>query len=515
MNGLIRASLRNPVAVTVMVLTMAVLGGLAVSVIPVDILPVFKSPAVQTLVFYSGMPAASIEKNITARLERGVVQATGGRRLESRSIVGASIVRDYFRSGTDRSGALTEVNSLAGWEYPTMPPGTLPPVVLPYDPTSTTPVCLLALDSETQGEAALFDTGRYEIRPQIMSQPGAISPLVYGGKVRAVMLYLDRVKLQARHLSPQDVLRAVDESNVFLPTGSAKFGDTDYAINSNSMFDVVGNMAQIPLRNEHGNAAYLADVATPKDANFIQTNVVRVNGKRQVYVPVFRQLGASTLQVVDTLKGALETMKSRLTREGIDLKLVMDQSVYVRQSIESLAEEGALGAVLCSLVILLFLGQWRMTAIAVLTIPIAVLAALVGLYATGNTLNVMTLAGLSLAIGPLVDSAIICLENTHRHLGLGAKPREAAFYGASEVAMPELVASCCTLLVLAPLAMMPGLGTFLFRPMAMAVGFAMIAAYLLSRTLVPALCALWLTWHGHKPVEVHGEDHAHRNEHEN
>src|SRR3954470_15253500 len=423
MNGLIQASLRNPIAVTVMVLAVVVLGGISAYSLPIDILPVFKSPAVQALVFYGGMPAASIEKNITARLERGVVQASGGRRIESRSIVGASIVRNYFRSGVDRSGAMTEVNSLAGWEYPTMPPGTLPPVVLPYDPTSATPVCLVALDSASQGEATLFDTGRYEVRPMIMSQPGAIAPLVYGGKVRAVMMYLDRVKLQARHLSPLDVLKSVDEYNVFLPTGSAKFGDTDYAIDSNSMFDMVGRMEEVPLRNEHGNAAYLKDVATPKDSNYIQTNIVRVNGKRQVYIPVFRQLGASTLQVVDTLKAELEGMKARLTRPGIDLKVVLDQSVYVRQSIESLVEEGVLGAVLCSLVILLFLGEWRMTAIAVLTIPIAVLAALIGLYATGNTINVMTLAGLSLAIGPLVDSAIICLENTHRHLGLGATPR--------------------------------------------------------------------------------------------
>lgn len=507
MNGLIRASLQNPIAVTVMSLAVIVLGVLASFAIPIDILPVFKSPAVQVLVFYGGMPAASIEKNITARLERGVVQATGGRRIESRSIVGASIVRDYFRSTVDRSGALTEVNSLAGWEYPTMPPGTLPPVVLPYDPTSTTPVALVALDSATHGEAALFDTGRYEVRPQIMSQPGAIAPLVYGGKVRAVMLYLDRVKLQARNLSPQEVMRAVDDYNVFLPTGSAKFGKTDFAIDSNSMFDVVGNMSQIPLRNEHGNAAYLADVATPKDANFIQTNVVRVNGKRQVYVPVFRQLGASTLSVVENLRGALDKMTAKLTRSGINLNLVMDQSVYVRHAIESLAEEGILGAVLCSLVILLFLGEWRMTVIAVLTIPIAVLAAIVALYGVGQTLNVMTLAGLSLAIGPLVDSAIICLENTHRHLGLGASPEEAAYLGASEVAVPELVASLCTLLVLAPLALMPGLGEFLFRPMAMAVAFAMTSAYLLSRTLVPSRSARWL-----RPHAAHGHDEVHHDE---
>jgi multidrug efflux pump subunit AcrB len=509
MNGLIHASLKNPIAVTVMVLSLVVLGGLSAYSIPIDILPVFKSPAVQTLVFYSGMPAASIEKNITARLERGVGQASGGRRLESRSIVGISIVRDYFRSNVDRSGALTEVSSYAGWEYPTMPPGTLPPVVLPYDPTSATPVCLVALDSQTQGEAALFDVGRYEVRPQIMSQPGALAPLVYGGKVRAIMVYLDRIRLQARHLSPMDVLKAVDEYNVFLPTGSAKFGTTDYAIDSNSMVDVVGQMEDIPLHNETGNATFLRDVATPKDANFIQTNVVRVNGRRQVYVPVFRQLGSSTLDVVNNLKGAIDKIQTRLTRPGIDLKVVLDQSVYVRHSIESLVEEGVLGAVLCSLVILLFLGEWRMTVIAVLTIPIAVLASLIGLYASGNTINVMTLAGLSLAIGPMVDSAIICLENTHRHLGLGATPGEAAFRGASEVAVPELVASLCTLLVLAPLALMPGLGEFLYRPMAAGVAFAMIFAYLLSRTFVPSRSASWLKAHA---ANGHGNGHGHEDE---
>ena len=511
MNGLIQASLRNPIAVTVMTLTLGLLGALACFAIPIDILPVFKSPAVQTLTFYGGMPAASIEKNITSRMERGVVQASGGERIESRSIVGVSVVRDYFGGHVDRSGALTEVNSLAGWEFPTMPPGTLPPVVLPYDPTSSTPVCLMALDSQSGGpdgrgwgEGALFDSGRYEIRPMIMGQKGALAPLVYGGKVRAVMVYLDRERLQARHLAPMDVMKAIDDSNVFLPTGSAKFGQTDYAIDSNSMYESIDKMGDIPLRSEHENAAYLRDVGTPKDANYIQTNVVRVNGRRQVYIPVFRQLGASTLQVVDTLKGALESMKARMTRDGIDLQVVMDQSVYVRRSIESLMEEGVLGAVLCSLVILIFLGEWRMTAIAVTTIPVSVLAAVAGLLVTGQTINVMTLGGLALAIGPLTDSAIICLENTHRHMGLGATPEEAAYLGASEVALPELVSTLCTFLVLAPLAFMPGLGAFLFRPMAMAVAFAMIAAYVLSRTFVPSRSARWLRPHQAHPGSKRG-----------
>ncbi len=500
MNGLIRASLGNPYAVTVFCMTIVVLGALSLFMIPFDILPIYKSPAVQVLTFYGGMPAVSIENNITNRMERNTGQANGMARQESRSIIGASIVRNYFQPDTDPGGALTQVNSLATSQLATMPPGTLPPVVLPFDPTSTTPIGMVALNSSTQNESTLFDVGRYEVRNMIMSNPGAIAPVVFGGKVRAVIAYLDREKMQARDLSPLDVMRALDGFNVFLPAGDAKFGDTDFAIDSNSMYDVVDRMGDIPLRTVHGNAAFLKDVAQAQDSAFIQTNVVRIGdaegpSRRQVYIPIFRQLGASTLSVIDTIKNNLGDMKDRLTRGGIDLKLVMDQSVYVRQSIASLATEGALGAILCSLVILLFLGQLRMTGIAILTLPLSVLAATVCLLATGNTINVMTLAGLSLAIGPMVDSAIICLENTHRYLAMGIDPETAAFRGASEVALPELVSTLCTFLVLAPLALMPGMGPFLFRPMAMAVAFAMIAAYILSRTLVPSLSAQWLHSH--------------------
>jgi multidrug efflux pump subunit AcrB len=515
MNGLIRASLRNPYAVTVTVFTILVLGILCLTQIPFDILPVFKSPAVQVLTFYGGMPARGIEKDITNRMERWTGQSNGIRLQESRSIVGASIVRNYFHDDVDPNGALTQVNSLALSAMPNLPPGTLPPVVLPFDPTSTVPVALVALDSKTETESILYDVGRYEVRNMVMSNPGASAPVVFGGKLRAVMLYLDRIKMQARGLSPIDVMKAADEFNVFVPSGDVKIGDLDYALMSNSMYEFVGGnegMGNIPLKATHGNAEYLRDVASSQDAAFIQTNVVRVNGRRQVYIPVYRQLGASTLKVVSTLKESLPDMEPRLTRPGIALKLVMDQSIYVRSSIAALAQEGALGAILCSLVILVFLGEWRMTVIAIMTLPLSVLAAIVCLYYTGNTVNVMTLGGLALAIGPMVDSAIICLENTHRHLSLGSKPQEAAFLGASEVAMPELVATLCTFLVLAPLALMPGVGQFLFRPMAMAVAFAMVTAYLLSRSLVPAFSALWLRGHGggeghsetRGPGEIHG-----------
>ena len=314
--------------------------------IPIDILPVFKSPAVQVLTFYGGMPATSIENDITNRMERWTGQANGMARQESRSIVGASIVRNYFQGDVDPNGALTQVNSLALAAIPNLPPGTLPPVVLPFDPTSTTPVCVVAVDSDdpANNESILYDVGRYEVRNMIMGQPGAVAPVVYGGKIRAVMAYLDRQKMQARNLSPLDVMKALDDYNVFLPTGDAKFGDLDYV--HRLQLDVrerSRRWATSRCGSSTGNATFLQDVATPKDANFIQTNVVRVNGKREVYIPVFRQLGASTLRVVDNLRDSLPEMEGKLTRSGINLKLVMDQSVYVQKSIEAWSRKACWG----------------------------------------------------------------------------------------------------------------------------------------------------------------------------
>jgi len=516
MNALIRFALNNLHAVIVLVLTMASLGGLVLynDWVPTDILPVFKAPAVQVLTFYGGMPATNVENDITNRLERWTGQAAGTARQESRSIVGASIIRNYYREDIDPNGALTQVNSLASASIPYLPPGTLPPVILPFDPTATTPVCLVAVDSKKHKESILYDTGRYEVRNMIMSVPGAVAPVVYGGKLRTVLAYMNREQMQARNLSPIDLMQALDRYNIFLPTGDVKIGIVDYALDSNAMYTIIQRMGDIPVRtDDKGRTIFLKDVATPEDTALMQTNIVRVNGRREVYIPVYRQMGASTLSVVHGLKHDLPEMQHKLTQGNIDLKVVMDQSVYVEQSIKSLAQEGILGAVLCSIVILLFLGEWRMTLIAVMTIPISVLSAILCFYLFGLTINVMTLAGLALAIGPLVDSAVICLENTHRHLGLGADPKEAAFFGASEVAMPERVATFCLLLVIAPLALMPGLGTFLFRPMVLAVVFAMESAYLLSRTFVPALCSRWLCRH-QQPQEIHGEDYVHRSEHE-
>lgn len=523
MNGLIRFALGNPRAVTVLTLTIVIAGAVVLGLLPAtkpliasDILPTYQSPAVQVLTFYGGMAAKSVESGITARMERGTGQAAGTIRQESRSLLGVSIIRNYYADDIDLSSALTQVNSLATTEIPTLPPGTLPPVILPYDPTSATPVCLVALNSKTQGESVLYDTARYQVRMMLMSSRGANAPVVYGGKIRTILAYLDRNRLQSHGMSPVDVMHALDKFNIFIPAGDAKFGTFDYALDSNAMYNAVDMMGDIPIKtDDKGRTIFLKEVATPKDAAAIQTNIVRVDGRRQVYIPVYRQAGYSTLDVVGNIQNNLPDMKDRLTTPDVDLKVVMDQSVYVRKAIESLAEEGVLGAILCSLVILVFLGEWRMTMIAVITIPVAILGAITSLYGMGQTINLMTLAGLALAIGPLVDTAIVVLENTHRHMGLGASPREAAYLGAKEVGMPALAASLCTLLVLLPLTLMPGLGPFLFQPLFYAVAFSMIIAFVLSQTFVPARCAAWLRGHGHKPNESHTSDHEHRNEHEN
>ncbi len=498
MRGLIQASLANPYAVIVGTLTVVILGALTLFNVPQDILPVFKSPAVQVLTFYGGMPAEAIEKNITVRMERWTGQSTGMRRQESRSVIGASIVRNLFQDDQNPNGALTQVNSLALATIPNLPPGTLPPVVLPYDPTSSTPIALVTVKTSGDAppdEALLYDLARYKVRNYIMQNPGASLPVAIGGKIRAVILYLNQTKMQAHKLSPEDVMKAVRKYNLFFADGDVKVGKNDYALSSNSMFELVERMKQIPISTDPKRPLFLGEVATPTDASFIQTNVVRVDGKRQVYIPVYRQIGASTLDVVDTLRATLPDMQAKLGEKDIELQVAMDQSTYVRSSIRDLEREGLIGAVLCSLVILLFLGQWRMTFIAIVTLPISVLAAVIGLHYTGQTINVMTLAGLTLAIGPMIDSAIICLENTHRYLTMGVKPKLAALHGASEVAMPELVSTLCTFLVLSPLALMPGMGRFLFLPMTLAVMFAMASAYILSRTLVPCASAFLLHHH--------------------
>ncbi len=500
---IVRASLKNPYAVAVLAFMILVVGLVALSSIPVDILPVFKAPAVQVMTYYAGMPTASVEKTITNRIERWTNQATGCRLVESKSTLGVSVVRLYFRDDIDPNGALTQVNSLALGTLPTLPPNTLPPVVLPFDPTGTLPLGVLSVTSPELDETQLKDLARIDVRNMLGGVPGVVAPAVFGGKDRTILIYVDPDKLQARNLSPVDVVNALQRQNMMVTPGVAKFGGYEFQLDSNAMVNAVRELNDIPIRMEAGNRVYLRDVGYATDSHAIQTALVRINGRRQVYVPIYRQQGASSLAVVNGVNKDIPHMTDVLQSNGhnVKLDLVMDQSVYVREAITALIHEGIIGAVLVAAMILIFLGNWRMTVIASMSIPLAILSAIIGLYATGNTINAMTLGGLALAIGPLVDDAIVVLENTHRHHSLGKSKITAAFDGAVEVTIPVLVATLTTIIVLCPVGLMPGMGGFLFRPLTLAVAFAMLSSFVLSRTLVPALCARWLDDHTHAGAE--------------
>jgi multidrug efflux pump subunit AcrB len=499
---IVKAALKNPHAVVVLALLILVLGVLATVYIPKDILPVFKAPAVQVLTYFQGMPASSIEKTITNRIERWVNQAQGAEKVDSKSVPGVSVVKVYFRDDIDPNAALTMTTSLAQGTLPTLPPNTLPPVTLPFDPTGTIPLGILTVRNPTMDEAKIKDVARIQVRNMLGGVHGCVAPVVVGGKDRTVLIYLDPQKLEAQNLSALDVVRALQSGNQMVTPGTAYFGDNLVLLDTNVMVEKVEDLNEFPIPTKPGKSVFLKNVGKALDSATIQTSRVRIDGRREVYVPIYRQQGASSLEVAAGVKKAISEMEKSLP-EGTKLTFVMDQTVYVEHAIESLIEEGVIGAVLVSIMILIFLGNVRMTLIASMSIPLAILSAIIGLYVTGNTINAMTLGGLALAIGPLVDDAIVVLENTHRHHGLGKSRYKAALDGAVEVTIPVLVATATTIIVLCPIALMPGMGGFLFRPLTMAVAFAMIASFVLSRTFVPVLCARWLGKHTHV-----GEGHA-------
>src|SRR6266568_2304134 len=435
---LVRLALGNIHGVIVFALFILVLGLVALATIPVDILPAFKTPAVQVLTYYNGMPADSIEKTISSRIERYVNQAPGVESVESRSVPGVSVVRVFFRDEIDPNAALTMSNSLANNTLAFMPPNTLPPVVLPFDPTGTMPLGMLTVNNAHMRESDIKDLAKLEVRSMLGSVKGSVAPVVVGGKDRTILVYLNPKELQARRLSMTDVVKALADGNMMASPGTAYFGKNQLLLDTNAMVPNVDDLNSLPIRLPTGEVIELSDVGHAEDAAAIQTSRVRINGKAQVYVPIYRQGGASSLAVADGVKNSLPGIEQRLP-EGTKLDFVMDQSVGVRKAIESLIHEGVVGAILVSLMILIFLGNWRMTLIASMSLPLAIFGAIVGLRVWGDTINVMTLGGLFLAIGPLVDNAIVVLENTHRHLGLGKDPHQAALEGTTEVTLPVLV----------------------------------------------------------------------------
>jgi multidrug efflux pump subunit AcrB len=505
---IIRVSIFNPYLVIVLALFIIVLGVVVLwgeKPIPVDLLPAYKTPAVQVLTLYPGMPAEIVERDMTNRLERWTSQADGVAKQESRSMIGVSILKDYFRDDIDPNAAMAQVSSLAISDMYYLPPGTIPPMVMLFDPTATLPTALLAASSETLNETQVYDLSYFNVRNMLSGTPGVIAPAVFGGRLRRIYVYLDRTKLQTHHLSLTDVQDAIKKSNLMIPTGDANIGDVDYQVNMESMVPKVEDFNTIPIKWDQGQPVLIRDVGEAKDTYAIQTNAVRISeaptweSKRQVYIPVYRRPGANTIEVVEGIKQRIPEFKSRLPtqegREGLNLKVVADQSVYVRENIRSLLWEAGLGAVLASLMILVFLGSIRSTLVIALTIPLSALVAIVGLYFTGNTLNAMTLGGLALVMGRLVDDAIVDVENTFRHLEMGKPPKRAALESAMEIAVPVLVSTITTVVVFFPVVFLYGMGKYLFTPLALSVAFAMFASYILSRTVSPAYCAYFLRGH--------------------
>ena len=507
--NLVKLALGNVYGVIVFALFIAILGAVALVSIPVDILPQFKTPAVQVLTYFNGMPARSMERTITDRVERWVNQAPGVANVESRSVSGVSVVKLYFQDDIDPSTALTQTNSLTGAAMPYLPTNTLPPVSLPFDPTGTIPLGVLTVSNPNMAEQQVKDLARVEVRNRLGGVRGCVAPVVVGGKDRRIMVYLDHQKLEARNLSPVDVVKALDQGNLMVSPGTMYIGDNQISLDTNAMSRTVEDIGDIPLVFEADRHILLRDVAVTLDDAVIQKSRVRVNGKQQVFVPIYRQQGASSLDVAEGVKKAIPEMESELP-EGSKLNFVVDQTEYVRKAIESLVHEGIIGAILVSLMILVFLGDWRMTVIATLALPLSVLGAIVGLKATGNTINVMTLGGLFLAIGPLVDNAIVVLENIHRHMGTGKSAFQASLDATSELTLPVVVATLALIIVLCPVALTPGVGGFLFKPLTLAVAFAMIFSFLLSWTFVPALCSKMLRGQGQ---HGHGHGTEHRREH--
>ncbi|MCH7870969.1 MAG: efflux RND transporter permease subunit, partial [Planctomycetes bacterium] len=490
----IEATLRNPYLVVVMVAATAVVGVRAMKDIPADLLPEFETAAVQIVTFYPGMPPEVMERDIMSRMERWTGQSVGISHQEGKAMLGVCVVKDFFREGISLDTAMSQVTSYAMSDMFYLPPGTIPPMVMPFDPTASVPLCLVSVSSPTMTEKELYDVAYYELRNRLQSIQGVIAPAVYGGVLRRILAYVDPMQLAARGLSPMDVVNALQKQSVFIPTGNAKFGDIDYQIISNAMTKTVEEMNDLPIRTDGDAVVFLRDIGRIEDSHQIQSNKVRINGKTMAYIPIYRQPGANTLEIVDQIKSKLGRINLRLRQmdpKAADLVLgvVMDQSTTVRASIKWLQISAALGALLAGVVVLVFLRSLRLTFIVFLAIPMSILAALIGLFYTGDTINSMTLGGLALAIGILVDQSIVVLDNIVRHLKMGKSRMQAALDGTQEVSLPVLVSTVTFVIVFFPVVFLTGIPRFLFEPLAVTVVLAVVASYLIAMLVIPAFSA--------------------------
>src|SRR5271165_2693222 len=485
-----RFSIRNPYFIVVICLAISIIGVVNVARMPVDLFPTINLPEVVVATFYSGMPPQDIETDITDPLERFFTLASGIDHMESRSLLGVSIIKVYFQPGTDADADVTELSNLALADLKRLPPGTLPPVVLKFD-ASSLPVCLVTLKGEGLDQTQLHDIGQFTIRNQIAVVKGAEIPPPFGGKYRQIMVYVDPYKLASRQLSPMDVVHAVNDSNLILPAGDVKMGPYDYYVYSNSLVNNMDELGKIPIKTVGSSWVSINDLGKAEDANQIQYNLVRVDGQRSVYLPIMKQGGdTNTIAVVDGIREAVKHLYD-IPKQLVST-VVFDQSAFVKEAINTLLHEGLIGLILTSLMILVFLGSVRATSAVFLSIPLSALATFVVLYVMNSTINTMILGGLALAFSRVIDNSVISLENIYRHLEMGAAPEVAAEAGGAEVSLAVLAATLTTVVVFFPVTFLYGVSKFLFSALALAVVISLLASYLVAMTVIPLFCARYL-----------------------
>jgi multidrug efflux pump subunit AcrB len=483
-------SIKYPFFIIMLCLVILVVGVATVTRMPVDLFPGINIPVVVVATFYSGMPPEQIEANITNPFERFFTLGSGIDHIESRSLNGVSLIKVYFQPGTNADAAVSTISNLAMAQLRRLPPGTLPPVVLKFD-ASSLPVCLITLKGQGLNETQLHDLAQFNVRNQVANVPGASVPQPFGGKYRQIQVYVDPVKLQAHQLSLMDVVRTVNDANAILPAGDVRIGPKDYNIYTNSQLPTTEEINRLPLKSEGNAEVMVADVGAAKDSAAIQTNIVRVDGQRSVYLPILKQGGNSnTIAVVSGIRkdigDLLDVPKSLVAR------VVFDQSVFVKTAITNLGSEGGIGLILTAVMILIFLGNVRATFAVMLSIPLSALAAFMAINASGGTINTMVLGGLALAFSRLIDNSVVVLENIFRHLEMGESPEVAAEVGGREVALPVLAATFTTAIVFFPVIFLYGVSRFLFTALAASVVFSLFASYLVAMTVVPLFCAKFM-----------------------
>lgn len=489
--GIAAFAIDHPHFTIVACLMTTILGVLSMVLLPKDLLPAANLPAVQILSFYTGMPVDYVEQDLTYLIERYTGQAVGLENQESRSLVGVSIVKNYFNSSIDLSNAIAQTASLVMSVLRKLPPGTQPPLILPFDPMAAIPLALCAVGGDNKSQADLQVLGRYWVQNAIQGVPGAMAPTVMGGKTREAIVYLDPQKLAKYNFSPVQVMGKLNALNTYVPAGDIKVGHWDYQIVSNGLVENIDDINKYYLRSQNGVAVQVKDIGHAVDGAAIQTNVVLIDGKPQVYVPIYRQPGANSLQVVEQVRTAIQQLESTLN--GYKLTIVSDQTIFIRKAIESISHEGLIGGGFAMIMVFLFLGSFRSAFGVLLSIPLSLLGAFMTLKATGQTLNVMTLGGLALSIGVLVDNAIVVIEVIMQKRSLGMSPREASLVGAKEVAMPVLASTVSTLIVFFPVVFLQGVVKILFSALSIAVIAAMVFSYFAAMMVIPLYTAHFLS----------------------